>query len=263
MLNGRLVLYARRDATDQLRKLHGISITVMSREIHDNVLIVHVHAKNKDGREDEDFGTVSMVYPDRTKDRDGRWIDHPRASEALAGEERGNAILKGITKAKRRVTLSICGLGFLDELEIETISPATKKAPEAKERMKTLPKKDARPMYTKLSLDREGPIATGTPCMTKRTAHLSCAAIIASPILMSRSPRPSRPMLCAVTRAPSSSRRKTSGPVEPASRKDPRPLAIAANNQPLAVVFDFVNPLAPVRRCGANGWQTRLYEARW
>ena len=32
-----------------------------------------------------------------------------------------NAKLKAITKAKRRVTLSICGLGFLDETEIETI----------------------------------------------------------------------------------------------------------------------------------------------
>src|ERR1700730_2544964 len=38
-------------------------------------------------------------------------------------------------KAKRRVTLSICGLGFLDELEIETISPAVKEAPDVKERM--------------------------------------------------------------------------------------------------------------------------------
>jgi hypothetical protein len=30
--------------------------------------------------------------------------------------------MKAVTKAKRRVTLSICGLGWLDESEIETIS---------------------------------------------------------------------------------------------------------------------------------------------
>jgi hypothetical protein len=30
--------------------------------------------------------------------------------------------MKGETKAKRRVTLSICGLGLLDETEIESIS---------------------------------------------------------------------------------------------------------------------------------------------
>ena len=32
-----------------------------------------------------------------------------------------NAIMKAETKAKRRVTLSICGLGMLDETELETI----------------------------------------------------------------------------------------------------------------------------------------------
>ena len=37
------------------------------------------------------------------------------------GDSRGNLILKAITKAKRRVTLSICGLGMLDETETETI----------------------------------------------------------------------------------------------------------------------------------------------
>src|SRR5215471_9327114 len=43
--------------------------------------------------------------------------------------------------------------------------------------------------------------------------YLSCAAIIASPVLMSRSPSPSRPMLCAVTRAPSSSRDNSSASI--------------------------------------------------
>jgi hypothetical protein len=33
----------------------------------------------------------------------------------------GNALMKAVTKAKRRVTLSICGLGMLDETEVETI----------------------------------------------------------------------------------------------------------------------------------------------
>jgi hypothetical protein len=40
------------------------------------------------------------------------------------GDERGNAKLKAITKAKRRTTLSICGLGCLDETEVETIPAA-------------------------------------------------------------------------------------------------------------------------------------------
>ena len=39
----------------------------------------------------------------------------------MQGEARANAILKCVTKAKRRVTLSLCGLGFLDEEEVRTL----------------------------------------------------------------------------------------------------------------------------------------------
>ena len=35
-----------------------------------------------------------------------------------------NAEMKAVTKAKRRLTLSLCGLGWLDETEIETIPDA-------------------------------------------------------------------------------------------------------------------------------------------
>jgi RimJ/RimL family protein N-acetyltransferase len=45
------------------------------------------------------------------------------------------------------------------------------------------------------------------------SAHLSCAEIIASPMRMNRSPSPSRPMLCAVTRAPSRSRNSSSASI--------------------------------------------------
>src|SRR6202008_2665643 len=40
------------------------------------------------------------------------------------GEALGNALMKASTKAKRRATLSICGLGMLDETELETIPTA-------------------------------------------------------------------------------------------------------------------------------------------
>jgi hypothetical protein len=40
------------------------------------------------------------------------------------GEARANAMMKAETKAKRRVTLSICGLGMLDETEVESIPEA-------------------------------------------------------------------------------------------------------------------------------------------
>jgi hypothetical protein len=101
-LNNRLVLYALRTATDQLRKINNVTLEIVSREIANDILTVHVRARLPDGRADEDLGSV--YYP-----------------ETLKGEARANAELKAVTKGKRRVTLSICGLGWLDELEIDDI----------------------------------------------------------------------------------------------------------------------------------------------
>jgi hypothetical protein len=103
-LSGKLTLYARKDCTDQLRKLHDISVELFDSQFKDGILSVRAKARMGD-RTDEDIGAVSL--PDR-----------------IQGDIRANLIMKCSTKAKRRVTLSICGLGFLDETEIETIPGA-------------------------------------------------------------------------------------------------------------------------------------------
>ena len=108
-LSGKLTLYARREATDQLRRMNGISLEVISREVVGDILTVHVRATDKSGRKDEDFGSVSI--------------------KGLAGEALANANMKAITKGKRRVTLSISGLGFLDESEVEDIPAHERAAP--------------------------------------------------------------------------------------------------------------------------------------
>ena len=104
VLNNRTVLYAKRDATDQLRKIHGVSVTIKSRENLEGVYIVTANAKDKNGREDESTGAVNIT--------------------GLKGEQLANALMKAETKAKRRVTLSICGLGMLDETEVDNIPGA-------------------------------------------------------------------------------------------------------------------------------------------
>ena len=104
-LNGKLTLYATRTCTDQLRKINGISLSIASQKIVNDVLTVHVKARDRDGREDEDWGAVP--FPD-----------------TLRGDARANQILKAVTKAKRRVTLSISGLGWIDETEVETVPDA-------------------------------------------------------------------------------------------------------------------------------------------
>ena len=109
-LNGALVLYATRDATDQLRKRDAISITLPKIQVIDGVYVVTANAKNKLGREDEATGAVNIA--------------------GLKGEAMANAMMKAETKAKRRVTLSICGLGFTDESEVDSI-PGAQKVEEA------------------------------------------------------------------------------------------------------------------------------------
>jgi len=108
-LNSKLTLYATRACADQLRKVNGVSLKILSREIADDIMTVHVRAELPDGRFDEDLGAVA--FP-----------------PTLKGDIRANAELKCITKAKRRATLSICGLGWLDETEIADI-PASAKRP--------------------------------------------------------------------------------------------------------------------------------------
>lgn len=103
-LNGKLTLYARRDAADQLRSLHGISLSKPNIDYKDDMVIVTVEAVDRQGRTDADLGAVNI--------------------KNLQGEARANAIMKAITKAKRRVTLSLAGLGWLDENEVDTIPNA-------------------------------------------------------------------------------------------------------------------------------------------
>lgn len=122
-LNGKLTLYTRKDCTDQLRKLYSISLKILSREIADGVIVVYAQASLPNGRQDESLGSVSCVQPDKAKIY-GQWKDNPKAGQPLSGEDRANAMMKAETKAKRRVTLSICGLGMFDESEIDSI-PST------------------------------------------------------------------------------------------------------------------------------------------
>ncbi len=109
-LNGKLVLYAKRDAAEQLRKIHGVSIIEMTTQRFEEVYVVTVKAQDKTGRTDISTGAVSIG--------------------GLKGEALANAFLKTETKAKRRVTLSICGLGMLDETEVESIPHAQKQLAE-------------------------------------------------------------------------------------------------------------------------------------
>jgi len=123
-LDGKLTLYAKRDATDQLRRIYGVSVSIVDRRHEGSVFYVVARATTSDGRADESIGAVSTVYPETIKEwQGGQRVTrpHPQAGKPLVGDDLANALMKAETKAKRRVTLSIVGLGWLDETEIETV----------------------------------------------------------------------------------------------------------------------------------------------
>jgi len=100
-LNSKTRLYALRDCTDQLRRRDGISVYIVNRERISDIYVVTARAKDRHGREDESTGAVTVGN--------------------LKGDALANALMKAETKSKRRVTLSIAGLGWLDESELDTI----------------------------------------------------------------------------------------------------------------------------------------------
>lgn len=103
-LNGKEVLYAQKSASDQLAAKHGVRMSILSQATEDGIRVVTVRAEAKDGRVTEEIGALPI--------------------KGLMGEALSNALMKCVTKAKRRAVLSLCGLGMLDETEVESIPTA-------------------------------------------------------------------------------------------------------------------------------------------
>jgi hypothetical protein len=103
-LNGKEVLYANASATQQLCAIHRLSTQITHREKVDDIYLVSCRVTGADGRVSENQGAVSIA--------------------GARGDTLANAILKATTKAIRRAVLSHCGLGMLDETEVETIPGA-------------------------------------------------------------------------------------------------------------------------------------------
>lgn len=129
-LEGKLTLYARKDCTDQLRKLHDVSIVNLQQMEVANNYMVTATATTPTGRQDSDIGAVPLIYPQYVWKWDEEGTQRIRESHADAGKRLSepdfcNAVMKATTKAKRRVTLSICSLGFvMDETEVDDLPTA-------------------------------------------------------------------------------------------------------------------------------------------
>lgn len=109
-MNGKEILYASRGCTDQLARKHHVDRQIIKEEEIRGAYVVTVEATLPNGRREQSKGAVAV--------------------EGLKGDAFCNAIMKAETKAKRRATLSILGLGLLDETELETIPAYRREAAE-------------------------------------------------------------------------------------------------------------------------------------
>lgn len=88
---GKMVLYARKGCTEQMRRKHHISVIKTDVTFNKNVIVATCTLQMPDGRTETDIGAVKVSNnPD---------LD----------------LMKAVTKAKRRATLGICGLGEVEE----------------------------------------------------------------------------------------------------------------------------------------------------
>lgn len=100
-LQGKETLYANKNCTQQLSKVYKISHELVKTERIEDVYAVTMRAKDDQGRFTDEIGAVTIG--------------------SIKGDALANALMKASTKAKRRAVLAFCGLGMLDESELETV----------------------------------------------------------------------------------------------------------------------------------------------
>lgn len=101
VLDGKLVLYATRNCSDQLCFIHRLSVAIVSCNEENELMIVRARVTAPDGRSNEAMGVVDL--------------------KGMSGKFRANAMMRAETKAKRRAIMSMCGLSFIDETEVEDV----------------------------------------------------------------------------------------------------------------------------------------------
>lgn len=125
-LQDKEILYANKSATEQLRKIHGVSVVELHRAKVDGLFEVTVKVQDRTGRTEISTASVSILHPDKIKkwsreENKYKYFDNPLAGQEIRGDDLAILRMKAETKAKRRATLAICGMGILDESEVEHV----------------------------------------------------------------------------------------------------------------------------------------------
>lgn len=103
-LQGKLVLYADKGCADQLCAQHRLTVEIVSRGTVGDCYEVHARVRRQDGTSVDNLGVVPLA--------------------GKRGDDLANAVMKAATKAIRRATLAACGLGMLDDSEVDSIPGA-------------------------------------------------------------------------------------------------------------------------------------------
>lgn len=102
----KVTLYGNKECAAQLGTDREVSIYKIDESEENGFYKVIVYARLPNGRESIDIGVTPV--------------------RGLSGESYANALKRAVTQGKRRVTLSICGLGCPDESEIESVPGAVR-----------------------------------------------------------------------------------------------------------------------------------------
>jgi hypothetical protein len=94
-LNGKLVLYPKLEALQQIADKKGVSTIITDRQILGDAFVVTCRASDPTGRAADSMGAVFV--------------------KGLVGEAYCNALLKSESKARRRAIMALCGLGGTDD----------------------------------------------------------------------------------------------------------------------------------------------------
>lgn len=96
--NGEQFFYPTKECAEQMRRIHCVSFGSQTREIIDDILVVTVFASLPNGRRESSIGAVDLG--------------------GLKGKARADAFMRAESKAKRRATLALIGLGFTDSDDV-------------------------------------------------------------------------------------------------------------------------------------------------
>ena len=111
--DGRAIIYANKTAAAIVSVRECVSLKIVDRTFVGDSYVVTVTATNNKGRSVDDDGVVALAGTRK----DG-------TSYRLTGDMLTNKMMHATTKAKRRATLSIGGLGFLSDAEAESMVEA-------------------------------------------------------------------------------------------------------------------------------------------